>query len=90
MAIRQECGRCWIASGTPAPNSPSDYEHQLSVLSGYPVGLHLSGDRKQDALVVVHELERGFYYLQARKPQKDAGGRNADLRRPFDSSKVRV
>ena len=22
MAVRQECGRCWIASGTPAPNSP--------------------------------------------------------------------
>ena len=36
MTIRQECGRCWIASGTPAPNSPSDYEHQLSVLIRIP------------------------------------------------------
>ena len=70
MAIRQECGRCWIASGTPAPNSPSDYEHQLSVLSGYPVGLPLTGDRKQDALVVVHELEKGFHYLQRENPRK--------------------
>ena len=70
MAIRQECGRCWIASGTPAPNSPSDYEHQLSVLSGYPVGLPLTGDRNQDALVVVHELEGGFYYLQRENPRK--------------------
>ncbi len=70
MAIRQECGRCWIASGTPAPNSPSDYEHQLSVLSGYPVGLSLTGDRTQDALVVVHELEKGFHYLQRENPRK--------------------
>lgn len=70
MAIRQECGRCWIASGTPAPNSPSDYENQLSVLSGYPVGLPLTGDRKEDALVVVHELEKGFYYLQRENPRK--------------------
>ena len=70
MAIRQECGRCWIASGTPAPNSPSDYEHQLSVLSGFPVGLPLTGDRNQDTLVVVHELERGFYYLQRENPRK--------------------
>ena len=70
MAIRQECGRCWIASGTPAPNSPSDYENQLSVLSGYPVGLPLTGDRNRDALVVVHELERGFYYLQRENPRK--------------------
>ena len=70
MAVRQECGRCWIASGTPAPNSPSDYEHQLSVLSGYPVGIPLTGDRKQDALVVVHELEKGFYYLQRENPRK--------------------
>ena len=70
MAIRQECGRCWIASGTPAPNSPSDYEHQLSVLSGYPVGFGLTGDRNQDALVVVHELERGFHYLQLENPRK--------------------
>ena len=70
MAIRQECGRCWIASGTPAPNSPSDYEHQLSVLSGYPVGIPLTGDRTQDALVVVHELEHGFYYLQRENPRK--------------------
>ena len=70
MAIRQECGRCWIASGTPAPNSPSDYENQLSVLSGYPVGLPLIGDRNQDALVVVHELQRGFYYLQRENPRK--------------------
>ena len=70
MTIRQECGRCWIASGTPAPNSPSDYEHQLSVLSGYPVGLSLTGDRAQDATVVVHELERGFHYLQRENPRK--------------------
>ena len=70
MAIRQECGRCWIASGTPAPNSPSDYQHQLSVLSGYPVGLPLTGDRAQDALVVVHELEKGFHYLQRENPRK--------------------
>lgn len=70
MEIRQECGRCWIASGTPAPNSPSDYEHQLSVLSGYPVGLPLTGDRSQDALVMVHELEKGFYYLQRENPRK--------------------
>ena len=70
MQIRQECGRCWIASGTPAPNSPSDYEHQLSVLSGYPVGLPLTGDRNQDALVMVHELENGFYYLQRENPRK--------------------
>ena len=70
MTIRQECGRCWIASGTPAPNSPSDYEHQLSVLSGYPVGLPLTGDRTQDALVVVHELEKGFHYLQRENPRK--------------------
>ena len=70
MAVRQECGRCWIASGTPAPNSPSDYENQLSVLSGYPVGLSLTGDRNQDSLVVVHELEKGFYYLQRENPRK--------------------
>ena len=70
MSIRQECGRCWIASGTPAPNSPSDYEHQLAVLSGYPVGLALTGDRTQDALVVVHELEKGFHYLQRENPRK--------------------
>ena len=70
MAVRQECGRCWIASGTPAPNYPSDYEHQLSILSGYPVGLPLTGNRNQDALVVVHELERGFYYLQRENPRK--------------------
>ena len=70
MSIRKECGRCWIASGTPAPNSPSDYEHQLSVLSGYPVGLPLSGDRNNDALVVVHELENGFHYLQRENPRK--------------------
>ena len=70
MAIRQECGRCWIASGTPAPNSPADYQHQLSVLSGYPVGLPLTGDRTQDALVVVHELEKGFHYLQRENPRK--------------------
>ena len=70
MAIRQDCGRCWIASGTPAPNSPSDYEHQLTVLSGYPVGLVLTGDRTQDALVVVHELEKGFHYLQRENPRR--------------------
>ena len=70
MAIRQGCGRCWIASGTPAPNSPSDYEHQLSVLSGYPIGLPLTGDRAGDALVVVHEIERGFHYLQRENPRK--------------------
>ena len=70
MSIRQECARCWIASGTPAPNSPSDYEHQLSVLSGYPVGLSLTGDRKRDSLVVIHELEKGFHYLQRENPRK--------------------
>ena len=70
MRIRQSCGRCWIASGTPAPNSPSDYEHQLSVLSGYPVNLGLTGNRNQDALVVVHELERGVHYLQRDNPRK--------------------
>ena len=70
LAIRQECGRCWIASGTPAPNSPSDYEHQLTVLSGYPVGLQLTGDTSQDALVVVHELEKGIHYLQRENPRK--------------------
>ena len=70
MAIRQECGRCWIASGTPAPNSPFDYEHQLTVLSGYPVGLQFTGDNSQDALVVVHELEKGIHYLQRENPRK--------------------
>ena len=70
MAIREQCGRCWIASGTPAPNSPSDYEHQLSVLSGYPVDLPLTGDRAQDALVVVHELEKGVHYLQRENSRK--------------------
>ena len=70
MSIRQACGRCWIASGTPAPNSPSDYEHQLSVLSGYPVELGLTGDRMQDSLVVVHELERGVHYLQRDNPRR--------------------
>ena len=70
MRIRQSCGRCWIASGTPAPNSPSDYEHQLSVLSGYPVNLDLTGDRDQDALVVVHELEKGVHYLQRENPRR--------------------
>ena len=70
MTIRQECGRCWIASGTPAPNAPSDYENQLSILAGYPVGLSLTGDRGQDALVVVHELERGVFYLQRDNPRR--------------------
>lgn len=70
MAIRQECGRCWLASGTPAPNSPSDYENQLSVLAGYPVALPLTGNREEDALVVVHELERGTYYLQRENPRR--------------------
>ena len=70
MRIRQSCGRCWIASGTPAPNSPSDYEHQLSVLSGYPINLGLTGDRDQDALVVVHELEKGVHYLQRENPRR--------------------
>ena len=70
LRIRQSCGRCWIASGTPAPNSPSDYEHQLSVLSGYPVNLGLTGDRSQDAIVVVHELERGVHYLQRDNPRR--------------------
>ena len=70
MRIRQSCGRCWIASGTPAPNSPSDYEHQLSVLSGYPLNLGLTGDRDQDSLVVVHELERGVHYLQRDNPRR--------------------
>ena len=70
MTIRQECGRCWIASGTPAPNAPSDYENQLAILAGYPIGLSLTGDRAQDALVVVHELERGVYYLQRDNPRR--------------------
>ena len=70
MIIRQECGRCWIASGTPAPNAPSDYENQLSILAGYPLGLSLIGDRSQDALIVVHELERGVYYLQRDNPRR--------------------
>ena len=70
IAIRPEFGRCWIASGTPAPNSPSDYEHQLTVVSGYPIDLGLTGDRPQDALTVVHELQRGFYYLQRENPRK--------------------
>lgn len=70
MAIRQECGRCWIASGTPAPNAPSDYKNQLSVLAGYPINLPLTGDRSQDALVVVHELEHGVFYLQRDNPRK--------------------
>ena len=70
MAIRQECGRCWIASGTPAPNAPSDYENQLSILAGYPVGLPLTGDRTQDATVVVHELEQGVFYLQRDNPRR--------------------
>ena len=69
-AIRSAFGRCWIASGTPAPNSPTDYEHQLTVVSGYPINLGLSGDRSQDALTVVHELQRGFYYLQRENPRK--------------------
>ena len=70
MTIRQECGRCWIASGTPAPNAPSDYENQLAILAGYPIGLSLTGDRVQDALVVVHELERGVFYLQRDNPRR--------------------
>ena len=70
MAIRQECGRCWIASGTPAPNAPSDYENQLSLLAGYPLGLSLTGDQKQDAIIVVHELERGVFYLQRDNPRR--------------------
>jgi len=70
MDIRKEFGRCWIASGTPAPNSPADYEHQMSVLCGYPVGLRLGGNREEDALVVIHELTRGVYYLQQENPRK--------------------
>lgn len=70
LAIRQECGRCWIASGTPAPHSPSDYEYQMSVLCGYPVKLGLTGEREEDALVVIHELEKGIYYLQQDNPRK--------------------
>ena len=34
------------------------------------MGLPLTGDRSQDALVVVHELEKGFYYLQRENPRK--------------------
>ena len=34
------------------------------------MGIPLTGDRTQDALVVVHELERGFYYLQRENPRK--------------------
>ena len=70
MAIRQECGRCWIASGTPAPNAPSDYENQLSILAGYPVNLSLTGNRDEDSLIVVHALEKGVYYLQRENPRK--------------------
>lgn len=70
IAIRRHFGRCWIASGTPAPNAPSDYQNQLTVLSGYPVDLKLTGDRNQDALIVVHELQRGFHYLQRENPRK--------------------
>ncbi|MBA7480043.1 hypothetical protein ES707_15488 [subsurface metagenome] len=70
LTIRQECGRCWIASGTPAPHSPLDYEHQMSVLCGYPVELSLTGQREEDALVVIHELEKGVYYLQQDNPRK--------------------
>ena len=70
LAIRQEFGRCWIASGTPAPNSPADYQHQLSVLSGYPVDLQLTGDRQQDAVVAVHTLEKGVFYLQQDNPRR--------------------
>lgn len=70
MTIRQDCGRCWIASGTPAPNAPSDYQNQLSILAGYPVSLSLTGDRSQDALIVVHELEQGVFYLQRDNPRR--------------------
>ena len=70
MTVRRECGRCWISSGRPAPNSPSDYEHQLSLMVGYPVNLDLTGDRERDALVVIHALEKGVYYLQRENPRK--------------------
>lgn len=70
LTIRQECGRCWIASGIPAPHSPLDYEYQMSVLCGYPVELGLTGKREEDALVVIHELEKGVYYLQQDNPRK--------------------
>ena len=70
MRIRQDCGRCWIASGTPAPNAPADYENQLSILAGYPLGLALTGDQAHDAIVVVHELERGVFYLQLDNPRR--------------------
>jgi len=70
MTVRQSCGRCWIASGTPAPNAPVDYEHQMSVLCGYPVDLGMTGERRHDSLVVIHEFERGVYYLQQDNPRK--------------------
>ena len=72
MVVRRECGRCWISSGNPAPNSPADYEHQISLMAGYPARLGLTGERGGDAMVVVHALEKGVYYLQRENPRKMA------------------
>ena len=90
MAIRQECGRCWIASGTPAPNAPSDYENQLSILAGYPLDLPLTGDRSQDALVVVHELEQGVFYLQRENPRKMPEINDSSTSRTINSTALRI
>lgn len=70
MYIRQNCGRCWIGSGTPAPHSPKDYEHQMSLLYGFRLDLGLSGSQNDDLPVVVHELDKGAYYLQQENPRK--------------------
>ena len=54
------------------------------------MGLPLTGDRSQDALVVVHELEKGFYYLQRENPRKMPEVGYTGPSRPFASAKVRV
>jgi len=68
--LRQSFGRCWLASGTPAPNSPLDYKHQLAVMRGYPIELALTGDMNQDAERVAATLKNDFYYLQQENPRK--------------------
>jgi hypothetical protein len=70
MYIRQNCGRCWIGSGTPAPHSPKDYEHQMSLLYGFRIDLGLSGSQNDDLPVIVHELDKGAYYLQQENPRR--------------------
>lgn len=70
LEVRRSCGRCWIASGMPAPQSPVDYQHQLTVLYGFPVDIGLSGSEKDDAEVVVHELDKGLHYLQRDNPRR--------------------